>query len=496
MRAGYFCFYFLAVPVALLALQRPVDATEPARGGTPVAAEKAVPAIEGTVPEVIAFVRSYFEKLAQGDLEAVAAKFDESVKLDDGEMHPRVYVRDILTRERNKWVIVTYRPIEFEVTPGNGRIAVGFSVEHVRANERVENRGRTGHLWILRRVEKSFRIVSQHKTVISDTTVPESDHIQRTGVPEREDNADKMGPGIVERPTKKAVPLSKSGPEVNVPVSRAKPSELPIASPSPSERSWFAFLFPGRPSPPNSPPKEAGPEKLASESSTRDSFVVAIDVGHSKKVGGAVSARGVSEYEFNRRLAFALFDHLRTSGFNHSFLINPSGEEIRLPKRSEAANAQQADLFLAIHHDSVKDEFLKNWKIDDTPQSKTGQYCDQFHGYSIFFSRKNVAPERSFKFAKTLGQALLDAGFAPTLHHVAQENRPIIDPQKGVYAFDDLIVLKAAKMPAVLLECGVIVNRREEEELNSGSYRQRMIAAIDLAIQGFARQSSGDSPAN
>lgn len=55
--------------------------------------------------------------------------------------------------------------------------------------------------------------------------------------------------------------------------------------------------------------------------------------------------------------------------------------------------------------------------------------------------------------------ALVKAGFTPTLHHWAQEHRPIIDPAKGVYAFDDLLVLNNAKMPAVLLECGVIVNR-------------------------------------
>ena len=211
-------------------------------------------------------------------------------------------------------------------------------------------------------------------------------------------------------------------------------------------------------------------------------FVAAIDVGHSKAQGGAVSARGVFEYQFNRRLSGELLAVLRSSGFSHSFMINPDGADIRLTKRAETANDKHANVFLAIHHDSVKDRFLKDWTVG----GKTEKFCDDFHGYSVFFSRKNVAPVRSRAFAIELGQALLAAGFTPTLHHIEQEHRPIIDPAKGVYAFDDLIVLKGARMPAVLLECGVIVNRAEEEKLNTAEYRNRLTNAIETAIQQFA----------
>jgi N-acetylmuramoyl-L-alanine amidase len=224
-------------------------------------------------------------------------------------------------------------------------------------------------------------------------------------------------------------------------------------------------------------------------------FTVALDVGHSRVRGGAVSARGVTEYEFNRRLVGELFALLQSKGFSHSFIINPDGNEIPLLERAQAANNRNADLFLAIHHDSVKDSFLKDWNVNGEPQ----KFCDEFHGYSVFFSRKNVAVTQSRAFAVGLGQTLLDAGLTPTLHHVEQEQRPIIDPQKGVYAFDDLVVLKGARMPAVLLECGVIVNRREEEILNTKEYRSRIIHAIESAIAKFAQScisKGGDRSGN
>jgi N-acetylmuramoyl-L-alanine amidase len=235
---------------------------------------------------------------------------------------------------------------------------------------------------------------------------------------------------------------------------------------------------------PLEPTQQATPGATDSgEVSAATDFTIALDIGHSVKKGGAISARGVSEYEFNRRLVDELFQKLQSSPFVRPFVINPGREEISLPKRATQANEQNADLFLAIHHDSVKEGFLKKWEFD----GKTRKYCDDFHGYSIFISQKNPKPLESLGFATALGRALLKAGFTPTLHHVAQENRLLLDKEKGIYAFDDLIVLKTAAMPAVLLECGVIVNRNEEEKLNDPIYRNRLTEAISDAIESVAR---------
>jgi len=254
---------------------------------------------------------------------------------------------------------------------------------------------------------------------------------------------------------------------------------------TPSERTttppdWRANAV-SRPSKTHPSPSST-PATIPGEIATSTKFTIAIDIGHTPKKGGAVSARGVFEYKFNRRLANELFQKLQTLSYVRPFLINHDGLEISLPKRAQEANSQKADLLLAIHHDSVKDNCLKTWEVN----GKTQKYCDDFHGYSIFLSNKNAKPFESLGFATTLGQALLKAGFTPTLHHAAQENRPVLDKEKGIYSFDDLVVLKTAKMPAVLLECGVIVNRPEEEKLNDPVYRSRLIDAISSAVENLA----------
>jgi len=52
-----------------------------------------------------------------------------------------------------------------------------------------------------------------------------------------------------------------------------------------------------------------------------------------------------------------------------------------------------------------------------------------------------------------------------------------------VYAFDDLVVLKTATMPAVLVECGVIVNPKEEEALLTKDRQATITAAIVRGIR-------------
>jgi len=109
--------------------------------------------------------------------------------------------------------------------------------------------------------------------------------------------------------------------------------------------------------------------------------------------------------------------------------------------------------------------------IDTFCRSKLEDAClVRQRAFSIFYSEKNRFSFESLRFACALGEALRRQGLTPTLHHaepIAAENRPLIDSELGVYRFDDLVVLKRAIMPAVLLECGVIVNRTKKRNYDN-----------------------------
>lgn len=221
---------------------------------------------------------------------------------------------------------------------------------------------------------------------------------------------------------------------------------------------------------------------------TAEPPTIAIDVGHSLVRSGATSARGRPEFEFNRDLALVVDGELRRRGF-HTRLIGADGRMDRLTDRTAEAAVAGADFFLALHHDSVQPQYLGTWRVGDRDLA----YSDRFSGFSLFVSRKNPDPARSLACAEALGVGLVAGGFAPSLHHaepIPGENRPLADATNGVYYFDDLVVLKTAAMPAVLLEAGIILNRADELTLAEPATRRRIANAIADALGECLRRRS------
>ncbi len=223
---------------------------------------------------------------------------------------------------------------------------------------------------------------------------------------------------------------------------------------------------------------------LGSECHAGD-FKVAIDIGHTRNSPGAVSARGVPEYYFNKNIGMLLHQCLlRDKRFKNSFIINEKGDDISLWARAAIANSQGAALFLSIHHDSVEPKDLSYWQY----QGEVYPHCDKFTGYSIFYSEGNRNPLNSLIFAVILGSEMLKNGFCPTLHHAEKftgGDKDLIDMTRGIYKYNNLIVLKSTDMPAILFECGIIKNRREELLLSNAEYQYKIADTILMAIRKY-----------
>jgi N-acetylmuramoyl-L-alanine amidase len=218
-------------------------------------------------------------------------------------------------------------------------------------------------------------------------------------------------------------------------------------------------------------------------------FIIAVDIGHTINSPGATSARDVPEYRFNQNIGALLHQQLlRDKRFKRAFIINETGDDISLAARAAIANQRGAHLLVSIHHDSVEPKDLSPWQC----QGKILPYCDKFAGYSVYYSEKNGNPLNSLIFAVILGSEMLKSGFCPALHHAEKftgADKALIDKTRGIYKYNNLVVLKKAKMPAVLFECGVIKNRNEELQLSDPQYQHRLVAALFKAIKLFCSQS-------
>ena len=237
--------------------------------------------------------------------------------------------------------------------------------------------------------------------------------------------------------------------------------------------------------------EERAPRATEGAGCPRSTFRVVLDVGHTVDKPGADSARGVTEYTFNLHLADAIKQALLDAGFDKTVrLITTAGHVQGLLERAERANDMHADLFIAIHHDSVPDNLIEKWEYEGQHR----QFSDRFKGYSIFISNDNGDRDGSLEFGQLLGTALQARGLHYTPHYtlalMGKHRRELVDAAAGVYRYDQLIVLRYTRMPAVLLEAGSIVNRKEELELATPERRALTSAAITAAVEDFCAARS------
>lgn len=235
--------------------------------------------------------------------------------------------------------------------------------------------------------------------------------------------------------------------------------------------------------------EDAAPASPHGDSCQRAKFRVIIDVGHTLDKPGAMSARGVTEYAFNLQLSRDIAQALRDAGFADARLLVTATAPWRgLFERAIRANDIHADLFLAIHHDSVPDSLMQTWEYEGQQQ----HYNDDYPGYAIFISNDNVAHAGSLEFGHFLGKELQARGLPYTPHYtlpiMGHRRRVLVDAEAGVYRYDQLIVLRQTRMPAVLLEAGSIVNRQEELELATPERRALISAAVAAAVEDFCAE--------
>jgi N-acetylmuramoyl-L-alanine amidase len=215
-------------------------------------------------------------------------------------------------------------------------------------------------------------------------------------------------------------------------------------------------------------------------------FKIVIDVGHTAESEGAISSRNVAEFIFNLKLARRVEQQLKADGFAGTRLLVTEGKARRsLVTRVNAANNIAPNLFLSIHHDSVPDKFLEDWEFE----GKKRHFSDRFSGYSVFVSRDNPDFPTSLAFAELLAREMKAQGLNYAKQYsqpiMGRYQHPLLNKETGVYRYDELIVLRKTKMPAVLLESGSIINREQELKMDSEEHRSMVSHGVATAVREF-----------
>ena len=253
---------------------------------------------------------------------------------------------------------------------------------------------------------------------------------------------------------------------------------------------------------------------------TQTRQLTVIDAGHTLTEFGALSCTNKKEVAYNDDLVMEISKELtwkgreflltrtKDNGINQDeylrrYLIDPLDDEKwqrykELYSRIALANEKNAGLFISIHHDSVQEYHLvrtKDGKIIDVQED----FKQKFNpGYSIYIANDPKYPntERHYldalKFAKIFANKMQTLGRKPSTYHEGkpdQDNYQSIDLPLGIYNSKTILaVLRNAKMPAVLIEAGVIVDVEDENIISSQAFKDQFAILLAESIDAFFGQ--------
>jgi N-acetylmuramoyl-L-alanine amidase len=216
---------------------------------------------------------------------------------------------------------------------------------------------------------------------------------------------------------------------------------------------------------------------------------VVIDPGHGGKDPGTVGGHGTEEKTVNLWMGQELADSLREKDFE-VILTRTDDTFIPLRERAALANRYKADLFISLHCNA--------------------SLSTQLSGFEVYILSEKASDPHAAAVAKLENASLDLEGKAPSapvqavlrslvknanINHAAQlgsimdrEVSKQLDQSNAGLQQAAFYVLRGAEMPAVLVEMGFLSNKREATLLESKSYRQKMIQAIEASIVEYDKK--------
>ena len=201
---------------------------------------------------------------------------------------------------------------------------------------------------------------------------------------------------------------------------------------------------------------------IKSESVFSPSKTVVIDAGHGNIDGGAVGNAGSIEKDINLSISKKVKEHLIKDGFNVVLtrendepLTDISGKNVRdikredLKYRKKIRDMENTGIFVSIHMNKFHD---KNQK-----------------GAQTFYAKN---PPESQILGETIQKNLIE--------YLDTSNKRLAKVDES-----SIFILKNAKNPSVIVECGFLSNYEEEKLLLSDEYQNKVAYAIYKGINEY-----------
>jgi N-acetylmuramoyl-L-alanine amidase len=220
-------------------------------------------------------------------------------------------------------------------------------------------------------------------------------------------------------------------------------------------------------------------------------LVIAIDAGHGGQDPGASGRKGTREKDITLAIARKLKDRIDAEPGMRAFLTRDNDVFVPLRERIVRARKQQADIFVSVHADAVRDRNIAGSSVYVLSAGRATNEASR-----MLADRENAADLMGGMALENkddvLASVLLDLSQGASMSASNEAADKVLAQLIRVGAVLDkevkhasLKVLTSPDMPSMLVETAFISNPKEEAKLNDAAYQQRLADAILAGVRTY-----------
>lgn len=218
--------------------------------------------------------------------------------------------------------------------------------------------------------------------------------------------------------------------------------------------------------------------------------IVVLDPGHGGIDSGAVAGDDLKEKDVTLEFGLELARRLRESGKLEPVLTREGDTFVSLGDRVDIARHHEADLFISIHADTVREDYVRGATVytlsDDASDALAAALAtrenrsDILAGLALDDEPDDVA------------DILFDLTRRETRNLSVRFAKSLVHDMEGAFSLNSnpwrrasFKVLKAPEVPSVLLELGYLSNSEDEEMFRSEDWPANEAATVARAVEDF-----------
>src|ERR1700677_3614306 len=220
-------------------------------------------------------------------------------------------------------------------------------------------------------------------------------------------------------------------------------------------------------------------------------LIIAIDAGHGGEDPGAIGKNGTREKDVVLAIARELALKINAEPGMKAVLTRNGDYFVPLRDRMRRARAQQADLFVSIHADSIRDRAVDGSSVYILSQrgatSEAARWLAERENASDLIGGVSLEDKGDL-----LASVLLDLSQTASLsasetaaEHVLHQLNLVGEVRKPLVQQAGFMVLKSPDIPSMLIETAYISNPAEELRLRSTAHQAKLAAAIGLGLREY-----------